>query len=690
MYEETALYRAIEYLGKKRGIKVCDFSALKEMGFENPSIEDIARISGFSCREVMLNPDWPKRKYEPVLLFFGEEETPAVVDTDVFGRARMYDGAKNTTRILRRAEMEILPKTGYVAGKSLGFGEVKGKDILKFALKEISPVDVFMLILAMLFATLVSLSVTHLSQMIYSTIIPTGNIAEIYGVGGIFLSALVAGILFSLMQNLTQYRITSKIHYNLQAAVYDRAFRLPENFYRDKDSGEQAFRIDNLSATYVMIIQNAITILLQTAFSLFYCVRMLRISVELSLIGFAVTLIGIIISVIASALLRKISRRRALMTGKMRAYLYQVISGITTVRVSGSEKNATEKYMEQRSAIAAADYRMARLKSLQVACSALINILGMTLMYSLLGGGTLQLQGGSFVGFLSANTYLATSMTTVSSAVVLIVTMLPMIKDSSEFLRCLPERNDTGKVIPDFHGEITLKDVSFSYPESERQVLKDISLHIAPGEYVGIVGKSGCGKSTLLRLLLGFDKPTDGKILYDNVDMDELNLPELRRRIGAVLQDGCLFSGSIYKNIRIASPNASDEDIANAVETAAFADDIKEMPMGLQTFVSEEAQTLSGGQKQKLLIARAIVGKPGILLMDEATSALDNLSQEKVSDNLKKLTVTRIVVAHRLSTVKKCDRILLLDEGGIAEEGTYEELMEKKGKFYEMAVKQVV
>ena len=176
------------------------------------------------------------------------------------------------------------------------------------------------------------------------------------------------------------------------------------------------------------------------------------------------------------------------MTGKMRAYLYQVISGITTVRVSGSEKNATEKYMEQRSAIAAADYRMARLKSLQVAGSALINILGMTLMYSLLGGGTLQLQGGSFVGFLSANTYLATSMTTVSSAVVLIVTMLPMIKDSSEILRCLPERNDTGKVLPDFYGEITLKDVSFSYPESERQVLKDISLHIAPGEYVGIVG----------------------------------------------------------------------------------------------------------------------------------------------------------------------------------------------------------
>ena len=230
---------------------------------------------------------------------------------------------------------------------------------------------------------------------------------------------------------------------------------------------------------------------------------------------------------------------------------------------------------------------------------------------------------------------------------------------------------------------------SFAYKNQSEYAVKDVSLHIQPGEYIGIVGHSGCGKSTLLRLLLGFEAPKSGVICYDGVLMRQLNLPELRRKIGTVLQDGCLFSGTIYKSISICAPDATAERVWEAVDTACLTEDIKAMPMGLQTVVSEEAQTVSGGQKQRILLARAVINRPSVLLLDEATCSLDNLVQDRIMQKLSELKATRIVIAHRLSTVQICDRILVMDHGRIAEEGSYESLMEKKGLFWQMASRQL-
>ena len=216
-----------------------------------------------------------------------------------------------------------------------------------------------------------------------------------------------------------------------------------------------------------------------------------------------------------------------------------------------------------------------------------------------------------------------------------------------------------------------------------------LTLKLMPGETIGIVGESGCGKSTLLRLLLGFEKPDSGEIFYDGVSLKKLNLPELRRSIGTVLQDGCIFSGSIYKNISIAAPAITAEGVREAVETVCLADEIDQMPMGLNTLISEESQTISGGQKQRILLARAIANKPKILFLDEATSSLDNLVQEKIADNLALLASTRVVIAHRLSTVRSCDRIVVIHGGEIAEVGSYEELMQRGGLFYQMASRQM-
>ena len=220
-------------------------------------------------------------------------------------------------------------------------------------------------------------------------------------------------------------------------------------------------------------------------------------------------------------------------------------------------------------------------------------------------------------------------------------------------------------------------------------ILDHINLYINDKEFLTLLGPSGCGKSTLLKLLLGFEKPVSGKIYYDNKDIDSLDKRELRRKMGVVLQDGKLISGSIYENITIIAPEASIKDVERVVEAVGLKKDIAAMPMGLHTMLSEDCGTISGGQQQRILIARAIISNPKILLFDEATSALDNVTQRMICDTLEAMDSTRIVIAHRLSTVIRCDRILVLDRGRIAEQGSYEELMEKKGLFYELANRQL-
>ena len=233
-----------------------------------------------------------------------------------------------------------------------------------------------------------------------------------------------------------------------------------------------------------------------------------------------------------------------------------------------------------------------------------------------------------------------------------------------------------------------LSSVYFRYNDTMPYVVDGMSLKIRAGEYIAIVGTTGCGKSTLMRLMLGFETPEKGAIYYDGKDISKLDLHSLRRNIGVVMQDGSLFQGDIYSNIVISAPQLTLADAWEAAETAGIADDIRAMPMGMQTVISEGQGGISGGQKQRLMIARAVAPKPRVLMFDEATSALDNRTQKQVSDALDKLKCTRIVIAHRLSTIKNCDRILVLDKGHIMEDGTYDELIANNGFFAQLVERQ--
>ena len=255
-------------------------------------------------------------------------------------------------------------------------------------------------------------------------------------------------------------------------------------------------------------------------------------------------------------------------------------------------------------------------------------------------------------------------------------------------LEAQPEVSEGKKVIERLSGGIELNNVSFRYNENMPLIVDNLSLKIRPGQYVALVGSTGCGKSTLMRLMLGFETPQKGAVYYDGKDISKVDLKSLRRKIGVVMQNGKLFSGDIYSNIVISAPWLTLDDAWEAAELSGIADDIRRMPMGMNTIISEGAGGVSGGQRQRLMIARAIAPKPKILMFDEATSALDNITQKKVSDSLDGLKCTRIVIAHRLSTIRQCDRIIYLENGRIAEDGTYDELIAKNGKFAELVARQ--
>ena len=309
-----------------------------------------------------------------------------------------------------------------------------------------------------------------------------------------------------------------------------------------------------------------------------------------------------------------------------------------------------------------------------------------------MSGGKVIQAGMGYAQFLAFSAAYSSFNATLNSLIPLVgqfFSVQPHIENLRPILDEEPEITDDKIDAEVLTGKMKVSDLTFSYGEKLPDVLKDVSFEVSAGENLAIVGKSGCGKSTLVRLLLGFEKPKKGAIYFDGQDLSTLSLPSVRSQMGVVLQNGQLMQGDIFTNI-IGTANLTQDDAWAAAEAAGIADDIRKMPMGMQTVIGEGSSNISGGQRQRILIARALAAKPAILIFDEATSALDNKSQATVTKSIEKLHVTRIVIAHRLSTIKNCDRIIVMDGGKIAESGTFDELANAGGLFSTLVKRQTL
>ena len=687
-HSQNAEYQAASSLCRIQKIPIASYDKIRKAVGEEPEMDDIARISGFICRQITLEKGWPHRLSEPVLCRLGQEWCIGIPGK--YGKIHFLFPSDGKIRKVRAEEFEKIDPTAWVFHRSFQKERVNIRDIMQLTAEVFSVWEVFFLIVCMILITWIGIRMAYLSQMIYDVLIPLGDQSMIGGIAGIFLACVAANLCFTSAKNLISYRMDSRVRYTLQAAVYERIFHLPEKFFRNRDSAEQAYRIQLLTSSYMRLYTNIIQILLQGGFSLVYLWKMHSYSSVLSHIATVFLVLNVLITILIGWLDRISQRNKSSAIGRFRSFLYQTLSGIEVIRTFGAEDDILQTHMKQIERVGSADKKSADNRRFSAMLGTLSNALAIIILYHAYVTTGTGITIGAFMGFITLFLSFSATMCMVAQNSMDIISMMPMIKDSSIFFREIPERSGKGEIPEKLEGDIQLSHVSFAYGRNQKPVLQDISIHIHPGEYVGIVGETGCGKSTLLRLMLGFEKPISGQIYYDGITTERYSLPELRRKVGVVLQEGSLFSGSIYRNIKIANPKATPEQVRRAVEDAGLAGVVERMPMGLNTFVSEQGRTLSGGEKQRILIARAIVGSPKIIFFDEATSSLDNISQSHISESLEKYQATRVVIAHRLSTIVHCDRIIVLDQGRIKEIGTYQELMEKRGKFFELTQKQII
>ncbi|MGC5565849.1 NHLP bacteriocin export ABC transporter permease/ATPase subunit [Streptomyces sp. FR-108] len=508
----------------------------------------------------------------------------------------------------------------------------------------------------------------------------------------ICLAIMIAGVVsaaFLLMQNLTMLRLEGRIEATLQPAVWDRLLRLPTKFFTSRSTGELASAAMGISAIRRMmaglgpVVVQSVTVGAMNLALLFW----FSVPMALAAIGMLVVIAGVFLGLGLWQV--RWQRRLIVLSNKLNNQAFQTLRGLPKLRVAAAENYAYAAWAGEFARSRELQQRVGRIKNLTTVLGSVYLPLCSLIMFMLLAGparGTLS--AAAFLTFNTSMTMLLTSVTQLTGSFVSMVAALPMFEEIKPVLDAEPEVRVASTRPAELSGAIEAKKLSFRYTDDGPLVLDDLSFAIRPGEFVAVVGPSGCGKSTLLRLLIGFDKPVAGSVLYDGQDLAALDQSAVRRQCGVVLQHAQPFSGSIMDVICGTEPYTPEEAMA-AAEMAGLADDIRRMPMGLHTIVSGSG-AVSGGQRQRLMIAQALIRRPRILFFDEATSALDNETQRTVIESTRALNATRVVIAHRLSTVMDADRVIVMEDGRIAQQGTPAQLLaDTGGRLHELVRRQM-
>ncbi|MDQ1050579.1 NHLP bacteriocin export ABC transporter permease/ATPase subunit [Streptomyces sp. V4I2] len=504
----------------------------------------------------------------------------------------------------------------------------------------------------------------------------------------VMISSVVAAA-FMLMQNLTMLRLEGRIESTLQPAVWDRLLRLPTKFFTERSTGELASAAMGISAIRRTmaglgpVIAQSVTVGAMNLGLLFWY----SASMALAAIGMLVVIAAIFLGLGLWQV--RWQRRLVVLGNKLNNQAFQTLRGLPKLRVAAAENYAYAAWASEFARSRELQQKVGRIKNLTAVMGAVYLPLCTLLMFMLLAGPARgAMSAAAFLTFNTSVTMLLTAVTQLTGSFVSAVSALPLFEEIKPVLEAAPEVRTASTRPGPLSGGIEARRLSFRYSDDGPLVLDDVSFDVRPGEFVAIVGPSGCGKSTLLRLLIGFDRPVSGSVLYDGQDLAALDQSAVRRQCGVVLQHAQPFTGSILDVICGTEPYTPEEALA-AAEMAGLAEDIKRMPMGLHTIVSGSG-AISGGQRQRLMIAQALIRRPRILFFDEATSALDNETQRTVIESTKALNATRIVIAHRLSTVLDADRVIVMEDGKVAQQGPPAQLLaDTGGRLHELVRRQL-
>jgi NHLM bacteriocin system ABC transporter ATP-binding protein len=650
-------------------------------------LDYVLRPTGLMIRDVELTEGWQYDAYGPMLGFFRESGNAVALLPNLFGTYWFSDPATGKMSVVTKKNAGMFEMEAFCFYQSLPMKPLGIPDLILYMKNSISNSDFLQIALATLVVTLVGTIEPKVYSLVTGKILMNKQASVLIGMMAFLVSAAFASQMLSMVRSLLMERINTKTSLAVEASVMMRILSLPVNFFRKYSSGELSSRAQSVNSLCNMLLDNFMSVGLTSLMSLIYIMQIFSFARVLVVPSIIIILSTVIIGVVASLMQIDISRRRMKIAAEESGMAFAMLNGIQKIRLSGSEKRVFARWAQKYSEDARLQYNPPLFIKLNSVLVTAISLIGTIILYYL--AVRYGVSVSDYVGFNAAYGMVMGAFSSLTSIALSIAGIRPVLEMAEPILKAEPEVAADKEMVTRVSGSIDVNHVSFRYEENTPYVLKDLSLKIKAGEYVAIVGRTGCGKSTLIRLLLGFEKPETGAVYYDRRDLASLDPRSLRKQIGVVIQNGQLFQGDIFSNITISAPQLTLADAWEAAETAGIAQDIRDMPMGMQTVISEGQGGVSGGQKQRLMIARAIAPKPRILIFDEATSALDNKTQKQVSDALDRLKSTRIVIAHRLSTIKNCDRILVMDKGAIIEEGTYDELIDKKGAFAELVARQM-
>lgn len=652
----------------------------------NERLEYLLRPHGVMRRTVKLEKGWYKEAVGAMLAIKKSDGSAVALIPSGFAGYTYFDDEKGKRVRVGRKTEGLFEEEAIAFYASFPLKKIGMKDLIIHIVKSFSVTDFVLIALATLAVTLVGLLTPKLTNLLFSDVLASGSRQILLAIAVFMICVSLSALLIGGVKALLMARINTKMSLSVQAATMMRILSLPADFFKEYSAGDLASRAGSVQSLCNMLISAVLSTGLTSIFSLVYIGQIFVYAPALVVPSLLVIAATIVVSVITTFVQLRVSRQQMKLGAEESGLTYALISGVQKIKLAGAEKRAFAKWGNLFAASARLQYNPPAFLNYNAVITTAISLAGTIAMYyfAVISGVSVA----DYYAFNTAYGMVSGAFMSLASIALTVANIKPVLEMIKPILDARPEISEGKRVIERLSGGIELNNVSFRYNENMPLIVDNLSLKIRPGQYVALVGATGCGKSTLMRLMLGFETPQKGAVYYDGKDLSSIDLKSLRRKIGVVMQNGKLFSGDIFSNITISAPWLTLNDAWEAAELAGIAEDIRRMPMGMHTIISEGSGGVSGGQRQRLMIARAIAPKPKVLMFDEATSALDNLTQKKVSESLDKLKCTRIVIAHRLSTIRSCDRIIYLEGGKIVEDGNYEELIAKNGKFAELVARQ--
>lgn len=633
--------------------------------------------AGVRHRRVRLADGWQRSTVLP-MAGFGVDGRPLALVPTARGYRIVDPCSGRSTRAGSAAAPQLAPYA-YALYRPLAPGPVTLRSLLRFGLAG-STADVRSFLLAGgLYGLLAAVVPTSVGTVV--PLLLSGGPRQLWWVAVLLTAFTATAALMLLVRNAAVIRLQGRLQASVEPAVWDRLLAHDAAFFRRFSTGDLVQRGNSVAEARRALSDVLVSAVLGAVFSLVSVVVVFAADVRLG------ALLAAGLGAIGCAMVGLARRRQTYETrvwhahGDVYGTLYPLLLGIDKLQVAGREIQAFARWATAFGRQKTADNDAMRVQAVSAGLAAAIQPLlaavllgGITVFHLTVGIGDLLVAGVAVGQVALAIGQLGQVADTAFGAVPVLRRLGPILAAPREVAA---GDRDPGRLT----GTVALDGVSFCYPGSPTPVLDGVQLRAESGEFVAVVGPSGAGKSTLVRLLLGFERPEHGTVRYDGQDLAGLDVRAVRRQIGSVLQNGKLLRGTLLENLIGADDTLTERDVWRAAELAGIAEELRNLPMGLSTATGEDAQSFSGGQTQRLLLAKALLREPSVLLLDEATSALDNTTQRLVSERIAALECTRIVIAHRLSTIRHADRIYVLDAGRVRAEGAYRELVRSDAVF---------